>query len=75
MKIKLLVDETIANVMEDGIDKGPKRCVVGEVVDVFKGVADLMVVWGRAEYVVGTKHTEQPNNYQVEEAPKKKSKK
>lgn len=72
-KIKLLVDETIANVIIDGEDKGPKRCVVGEVVDVFKGVADLMVEWKRAEYVVG--NTEQLNNYTQEEKPKKKSKK
>lgn len=68
-KIKLLVDETIANVIEDGVNKGPKRCVMGEVVDVFNGVATLMVAQGRAQLEVGTKDTEQPtaNNYQEEE--------
>ena len=64
-KIKLLVDETITNVIEDGVDKGPKRCFAGEEVEVFEGVANLMISYGRAELV-------QPKKKAVKKGKRKK---
>lgn len=63
MKIKLLVDETIANVIENGVNVGPKRCVAGDIVEVFDGVGDMLVTYGRAKYLSdpepASKNTEQ----------------
>jgi hypothetical protein len=73
-KIKMLVDEVIANVIEDEQDKGPKAVIKGEIVDVWDGVAILLVAQNQAEYVVGTKHTEQPKEEVKEEKPKKSKK-
>lgn len=74
-KIKLLVDETIANIIEDGVDKGPKRCVAGEIVEVWQGVADIMIAFNRAELAekpVHNNYTEQPK---IEKSKKGKAKK
>lgn len=67
----MLVDETLANTIIDGQDKGPTRVFAGDIVEVWNAVGAFLVEWGKAEEI--TPHTEQPkvNNYQVEEKPEK----
>lgn len=70
----MLVNETLSNVIEDGQDKGPKRVVPGDIVEVWQGVADVLVAFNRAELVeekVHNNYTEQPKV----EKPKGKAKK
>lgn len=74
MKIKLLVDETIANVIENGVNVGPKRCVAGDIVEVYDGVGDMLIAYNRAELIkdkkVVTKELE-TEEVKPEEKPKK----
>ena len=55
-KIRLLVDETIARIYENGKNVGPARCTKGQVVEVDDALAGLMIDYGRAE-LVGVKKT------------------
>lgn len=53
VKIRLLVDEQIANVIEKGHSIGPKQCIAGEEVEVYEGAGELLIAYGRAEKVKG----------------------
>lgn len=76
MKIKLLVDETIANVIEKGHSIGPKRCVVGEIVEVYEGAGDLLIAHNRAVKVQEKAVTKELEIEEVEPVAKvKKTKK
>lgn len=75
MKIKLLVDETIANVIEKGHSIGPKRCIAGEEVEVYEGAGELLIAYGRAEKVKGKAVTRELETEEVPEVKEKKTKK
>lgn len=71
----MLVEEVIANVIENGVNIGPKRCVAGDIVEVFDGVGDMLIAYNRAELVKDKKavtkelETEEVEP-EVEEKPK-----
>lgn len=76
MKIKMLVDEVIANVIENGINIGPKRCVAGEIVEVYEGAGDVLIAYNRAELVKGKAVTKELETEEVKpEVKEKKTKK
>lgn len=71
----MLTDEVIANVIENGHSIGPKRCVAGEIVEVYEGAGELLIAHNRAVQVKEKAVTKELEEVEPEVKPEVKVKK